>query len=154
MKSKKTIADDNHQVLIKSLQDQISSLDENWKRALADYQNLVKRVEADKKDFVQFANMNLLAKLIPVLDILKLAAQHSQDSGIKMAVSQFRDVLSSENVQEILPAPGDSFNHQFHECLETLPGEPDNTIVEVTSAGYKIDKFIIRPARVKVYKKV
>lgn len=130
----------------------LKTLEENWKRALADYQNLVKRVEADKKDFVRFANMNLLAKLIPVLDILDLAAKHSSDPGIKMAVAQFRDVLSSENVQEISPAVGDNFDHELHECLETLPGELDNTIAELVTSGYKIDKFVIRPAKVKVYK--
>lgn len=130
----------------------LKTLEENWKRALADYQNLVKRVETEKKDFVRFANMNLLAKLIPVLDILDLAAKHSADPGIKMAVAQFRDTLSSENVQEISPKIGDPFDHELHECLETLPGEPDNTIAEPVTPGYKIDKFIIRPAKVKVFK--
>lgn len=130
----------------------LKTLEENWKRALADYQNLVKRVESEKKDFIRFANMNLLAKLIPVLDILDLAAKHSADPGIKMAVAQFREVLSSENVQEISPKPGDPFDHELHECLETLSGEPDNTIAEPVTSGYKIDKFIIRPAKVKVFK--
>ena len=130
----------------------LKTLEENWKRALADYQNLVKRIESEKKDFIRFANMNLLAKLIPVLDILDLAAKHSSDSGIKMAVAQFREVLFSENVQEISPRTGESFDHELHECLETLPGEPDNTIVELVTSGYKIDKFVIRPAKVKVYK--
>ncbi|TSC87658.1 MAG: molecular chaperone GrpE [Microgenomates group bacterium Gr01-1014_16] len=136
------------------MKNKIKTLEESWKRALADYQNLVKRVEADKKDFVRFANMNLLAKLIPVLDILDLAAKHSSDPGIKMAVAQFREVLQSENVQEIIPAPGDKFDHELHECLETLPGELDNTIAELVTPGYKIDKFIIRPAQVKVHKKL
>ena len=130
----------------------LKTLEENWKRALADYQNLVKRVEVEKKDFVRFANMNLLAKLIPVLDILDLAAKHSADPGIKMAVAQFREVLFSENVQEISPAVGDTFDHELHECLETLPGELDNTIAEPVTPGYKIDKFVIRPAKVKVFK--
>ncbi|MBI2008352.1 nucleotide exchange factor GrpE [Candidatus Amesbacteria bacterium] len=130
-------------------------MEENWKRALADYQNLVKRVESEKKDFVRFANMNLLAKLIPILDILDLAAKHSSDPGIKMAVTQFREVLSSENVQEICPAVGAAFDHELHECLETLASpapDGDNTITELVTPGYKIDKFIIRPAKVKVYK--
>ncbi len=134
--------------------DEIKTLNENWKRALADYQNLVKRVEAEKKEFVRFSNTNLLAKLIPVLDILDLADKHSSDPGIKMAVAQFREVLSSENVQEISPVVGDAFDHALHECLETLPGELDNTVAELVTTGYKIDKFVVRPAKVKVYKKL
>lgn len=137
------------------MKSKLKTLEENWKRALADYQNLVKRVESEKKDFVRFANMNLLAKLIPVLDILDLAAKHSADPGVKMAVAQFRDVLSSENVREISPAEGDAFDHELHECLETLASPAtagDNTIAELVTPGYKIDKFVIRPAKVKVFK--
>lgn len=128
------------------------TLEENWKRALADYHNLVKRVEADKKDFVTYATANILAKLLPTLDILELAATHSQDQGVKMAVKQFQDVLSAEGLQEILPKVGDIYNHEIHECLETLPGEPDNTIAEIITKGYKINNYVIRPAKVKVFK--
>jgi len=86
--------------------DEIKTLNENWKRALADYQNLSKRVEADKKEFVKFAAANIVTKLIPTLDVLELAAAHSSDPGIQMAVKQFQDVLSSESLQSIIPAPG------------------------------------------------
>lgn len=133
--------------------DEIKSLEENWKRALADYQNLVKRIEADKKDFIKFATANIVTKLIPTLDILELAAAHSSDPGVQMAVKQFQDVLSSENLQSIVPVVGDPFDHSLHECAQTIPGEPDNTIGELISKGYKIDDFVIRPAKVKVLKR-
>lgn len=130
----------------------LKTLEENWKRALADYQNLLKRVESDKKDFVKFANTNLLAKLIPVKDILDLAATHSQDPGVIMAVKQFSDALASEGVHEINPKVGDTYDVTLHECIETVSGEPDNTIAETLTKGYKIDELVIRPARVKVNK--
>ncbi len=128
------------------------TLEENWKRALADYHNLVKRVDADKKDFVTYATANIMAKLLPTLDVLELAATHSQDPGVKMAVKQFQNVLTAEGVQEILPKAGDIYNHQIHECLETLFGEPDNTLAEIISKGYKISNYVIRPSKVKVFK--
>ena len=127
-------------------------LEENWKRALADYHNLVKRVDADKKDFVTYATANIMAKLLPTLDILELAATHSQDQGVQMAVKQFKDVLAGEGLQEISPKVGDSYDHSSHECLETLPGEPDNTLAEIITKGYKINNYVIRPAKVKVFK--
>lgn len=130
----------------------LKTLEENWKRALADYQNLVKRIDADKKDFVKFATANIISKLLPSLDILELAASHSQDQGVKMAVKQFKDVLSCEGLQEISPKAGDLYDHEIHECLETLPGEPDNTIAEIVTKGYKINDYVIRPAKVKVFK--
>ncbi|HJZ05285.1 nucleotide exchange factor GrpE [Candidatus Amesbacteria bacterium RIFCSPHIGHO2_01_FULL_48_32] len=134
--------------------DEIKTLNENWKRALADYQNLSKRVEADKKEFVKFAAANIVTKLIPTLDVLELAAAHSSDPGIQMAVKQFQDVLSSESLQSIITAPGEPFDHTIHECIETILGEPDNSVVELVAKGYKIDGLVIRPAKVKVYKKI
>ena len=128
------------------------TLEENWKRALADYHNLVKRVDADKKDFVTYATANIMAKLLPTLDILELAAAHSQDQGVQMAVKQFKDVLAGEGLQEISPEVGDVYDHSLYECLETLPGEPDNTLAEIITKGYKINNYVIRPAKVKVFK--
>ena len=129
------------------------TFEENWKRALADYQNLVKRIDTDKKDFVKFATANIISKFLPSLDILELSATHSQDQGVQMAVKQFQDVLFAEGLQEILPKVGDTFDHEIHECVETLSGEPDNTIAEIITKGYKINDYVIRPAKIKAYVK-
>jgi len=131
----------------------LKTLEENWKRALADYQNLVKRIDTDKKDFVKFATANIISKFLPSLDILELSATHSQDQGVKMAVKQFQDVLFAEGLQEISPKVGDTFDHEIHECVETLPGQPDNTIAEIITKGYKINDYVIRPAKIKAYVK-
>ena len=133
--------------------DIVKTLTENWKRALAAYHNLVKRVDADKKDFVTYATANNLSKLLPTLDVLELAAAHSQDQGVQMAVKQFKDVLAGEGLQEISPTVGDVYDHSLHECLETLPGDADNTIAEIISKGYKINDHVIRPAKIKAYVK-
>ncbi|MEK7504194.1 MAG: nucleotide exchange factor GrpE [Patescibacteria group bacterium] len=135
------------------LQQQIDTLTNDWKRALADYQNLVKRVETDKREIVKFASINLITRLLPTLDILELAATHSKDSGIIMAVKQFQDVLRDEGLQAIEPKIGDQFNHEVHDCLETLPGDLDKTIAEVVYKGYKIEDVVLRPAKVKVWQK-
>lgn len=137
-----------------NLQQQIKTLDENWKRALADYQNLSKRIESDKRDFVKFATANIISKLVPTLDILELAAKHSADPGVQMAVKQFNEVLATEGLQEISPNLGSSFDHNLHECTEVVAGEPQDTIAELVTKGYKIDSFVIKPAKVKVFKKV
>lgn len=134
------------------MKNKLKQLEEDWKRALADYQNLVKRVEGERKDFVKFANKSLIMKLLPTLDILEMAANHSQDPGVNMAVSQFKQVLSDEGLQEIAPKLGEEFNPVYHECIENIPGEAKNTIAELLNKGYKMnDDFVIKPARVKVY---
>jgi molecular chaperone GrpE len=133
----------------------LQQMEDNWKRALADYQNLVRRAEQDRTQYVKLANVNLLAKLVPALDIIELAASHNQDLGVQMAAKQFADVLNSEGVQPIVPKAGDIFDSTFHDCIETVDlvddKQPD-TISELVLKGYLLGDFVLRPARVKVYK--
>jgi molecular chaperone GrpE len=139
-----------------SLHDQLQTLDANWKRALADYQNLLRRVEHDKQQFSKMANVNLIARLLPSLDIIELAATHTKDLGVEMAAKQFHTALVEEGLELITPAVGEIFDHNLHECTEAVAlvdGQTDNTIAEVLLKGYKISDYILRPARVKVYKK-
>jgi molecular chaperone GrpE len=134
---------------------QIKTLNENWKRALADYQNLLRRVDQDKKEYSKFVASNLIANLIPTLDIMEMAASHTQDIGVQMAAKQFLDVLVGEGVKIILPIVGDVFDPTLHECVETLPVSPDSTadtIAELVLKGYKLYDYVIRPAKVKVFK--
>lgn len=140
---------------VSQLQEQVLTLDQNWKRALADYQNLVRRVESDKQQFTKMSNANLVARLLPSLDIIELAALHSQDIGVQMAARQFHQVLNEEGLQVIEPQPGDIFDHTLHECIDTvdlIDEMRQNTIAELVLKGYKISDFVLRPARVKVYK--
>ena len=59
-------------------------------QSILDYQNLLKRTESDKRDFMKFAAVTMLAKLIPALDLLEMAATHSDDQGLRLAVKNFQ----------------------------------------------------------------
>lgn len=131
-------------------------MESNWKRALADYQNLLRRAEADKTQYAKFANANLIARLLPSLDIINLAASHSQDVGVQMAAKQFADALKDEGLEIISPIPGENFDPHKHECSETMSltdSAVENTIAEVVLKGYRLDAFVLRPAKVKVFAK-
>ena len=69
---------------IKDLEVKIVELENNWKRALADYQNLQKRTAEEKLSFVSFANSNVIRKLLPILDNLEMVQKHINDEGISM----------------------------------------------------------------------
>ena len=145
--------DETNQVQVDELKNQIQVLENDWKRALADYQNLVKRFEGEKHEVVRYTNLNLISKLLPSLDILEMSALNSQDAGVKMAVKQFQDILISEQLEAIAPNIGDVFDPSIHDCLETISGEAENTLAEIVAKGYKIGDVILRPAKVKVFKK-
>lgn len=124
-------------------------LENQLKRALADYANLQRRVEEEKKNLVKFSNAVLITKLLEVLDGLEAAQKAHPSDGIDLITKKFKDILALENVQEI-DTEGVVFNPELHEGIAMVPGEKDNEIAEVLQKGYTLDGKIIRPARVKV----
>lgn len=137
---------------IVELQNQVRNLNDSWKRALADYQNLLKRGETERSDMMKYVGRTMVTKFIPVLDILEMAVIHTKDQGVEMAVNQFHQVLKEEGLEQIIPNIGDVFDHAIHECIEIVSGEPAETVAEVVLKGYKIGDYVIRPSKVKVYK--
>lgn len=132
------------------LNQKIKELEENWKRALADYQNLEKRVSQQQKTFVRLANASLIDKLLGVLDDLERATNHIKDHGLKLILNQFKSTLETEGVQEI-QVKGEEFNPETMECIEMVSG-PKNEVVKVLLKGYKLNDHVIRPAKVQVGK--
>jgi molecular chaperone GrpE len=74
------------------LEEQIQELENNWKRALADYKNLEKRVAEEKEGIVSFSNLVLISELIPVLDNLEMLEKHIDDIGLKLVVKEFKQI--------------------------------------------------------------
>ena len=120
-------------------------------RALADYQNLVKRVEKEKEQFEKFSNLRLVLKLLPVLDILRQAQVHTKDPGIAITIKEFEEALKTEGIEEVNVKEGDKFDPEAHEVVEVVPGKDNNNISEVVLSGWRFtDGPVIRHAKVKV----
>jgi molecular chaperone GrpE len=126
----------------------IDSLEAKLKRALADYDNLEKRVLARRAQLVNSARIEILDKLIGALDDLERAEEHLKNRGLTMAMNQFRAVLKSEGVEEI-KALGEEFDPQLMDCAAMVKGEK-NKVIEVTQKGYQLNGQVIRPAEVEV----
>lgn len=132
--------------------DKHQELENQLKRALADYQNLERRVEEERKLLGQLSSAILVEKFLPVLENLENAQSHLNDQGLEMVIKQFKDVLTSEGVEEI-QADGAQFDPHLHEATEVVEGEGENSIVKVVRKGYKLNDKVIRPAQVIVERK-
>lgn len=133
---------------IAEFKNQIDDLTNKWKRALADYQNLEKRFEQEKKSLIKFSNAGLIDKLLAVLDDLQRAEKHIKDKGLTIAVDQFRLILKTEGIEEI-EAQGKKFDPMSMDCSEVVKGK-ENVVLEVVSKGYLLNNKVLRPAKVKV----
>jgi molecular chaperone GrpE len=133
-----------------------------YKRALADYQNLLKQTAKEKMEFAIYANEQMLREILPVYDHLKMAIAHyngeSTDdwiTGVKHVVKQFKDVLEKIGVEEI-KVKDKKFDHNLMDALsneETEDEKLDGLVAKEIKAGYKLNGKIIEPVKVIVYKK-
>lgn len=133
------------------LKKQLEEITNNWKRALADYQNLEKRTKEEKEEFAKFANRELILKLLPILDTFKKLTEHLKDEGLRLVIKQFCDVLEKEGLERI-EVLGKEFNPEEMECVDVTEGE-ENKVVRETRAGYRLKGKVIRVAQVIVGKK-
>jgi molecular chaperone GrpE len=125
-------------------------------RILADYDNLQKRIEREKGEFIKFSNQALIERLLPIIDMLEQAQAHLNDGGLAIAINEFKDLLKEDGVEEINAKGGDEFNEELFEAVEAVDGEDGEggRVAEMVLSGYKfIDGPVIRPVKVKVYKK-
>ena len=140
------------------------------KRALADYQNLLKQTAKEKMEFAVYANEQMLKEILPVYDHLKLAMEHhngeSTDdwfNGVEHVVKQFKDALVKVGVEEILVPTEASgkvkerkFDHNLMEAVgseETEDESLDGVVAKQVKAGYRLNGKVIEAAKVVVYKK-
>lgn len=118
-------------------------------RALADYQNLAKRIERERGELITFASVEIIRKLLPIFDDLQLANEHLKDKGIELIYNKFWKLLKEEGVAKIHIKESDIFDPTLMECIEAQDG--GNKLQEIR-AGYTIKGKVIRPAQVKVVK--
>lgn len=142
-----------HDEEIKKLKQEVEEWKNKYLRALADYQNLEKRVNNEMIHFQKKANLKLLLQFLEVLDLIEKAEVFIEDHGLKLVKDKFLAILEEQGVKEI-DLLGKPYDPHLAECIEVVEGKKDNIIVEVVRKGYQIENEIIRVAKVKVEKKV
>ena len=129
----------------------INELENKWKRALADYQNLEKRLNDGKEQVIKFANFGLIYDILPVLDSLEEAESYIKDKGLDLCIKKFKDILKGYGVIEI-ESLGKDFNSDTMEAIDTKEGE-QNKVLKIHKKGYMLRSRILRPAQVIVGRK-
>ncbi len=137
---------------IKELKRRIEDLENQLKRAVADYRNQEMRFDEEKKEIKKFANKDLLLRLVPAFDTLFLAEKHVADEGIRLTIKTLYSVLAEVGVDKI-KTEGEVFNPQFMEAVTTDEGE-ENKVLEELRPGFTLNGKLIRPAQVRVGKTI
>jgi len=163
-KEEKTVTlKESEYLKLKEDADKCKESQERLLRSQADFENLRKRLEKDKLEFLKYANEGVLLELLNVLDDLErtisLAESGHEDlnaflKGVEMILAHLYDILKEHGVRPI-DAEGNGFDPHYHEALMQVENNelPEHTIVEVLQKGYLMNERVIRTAKVKVSKK-
>ena len=132
-----------------------------WQRARADFLNYKKEEMERVKGFLEYANEELVLKVLPILDNFEtcekcLTCDPEEDKNVKgllMIKNQLRDFLKSQGAEEV-KSVGQNFDPNLHEVVgETEAKDKEKgLIVEEVQKGYKINGRLLRPAKVKIIK--
>lgn len=151
---------DLEQQLAEALEEQ-QRLKEQYLRTLADMDNLRKRTTREKEEIAKFANEGLLRDILPVIDNLERAVEHSDKTddsgglleGVRMTLTQFTQVLSRFGV-EMFDTAGKPFDPAFHQAIGQLESAdlPVNTVMVEMQKGYQLNERLLRPAFVLLAK--
>ncbi|MEM9790833.1 MAG: nucleotide exchange factor GrpE [Planctomycetota bacterium] len=129
-------------------------------RTTADYQNFVKRSQANQQAAVEQRVMSITRDLVAVIDHFDRALQLDAEAvsaedvmkGIESVRGEFVRVLGKYGVEPISPEVGEPFDPNLHEALMRAEAEGVATdhVVAVLQGGYKLGDKPIRPAGVSV----
>jgi molecular chaperone GrpE len=144
---------------LEELRRQVQDKQDRLLRALADNENLRRRAQRDREDYVKYANETLLRDLIPVLDNFDralAAARTAGESGnvingIELIQRELLRVLDKAGLSRY-SAVGERFDPTRHEAIARVvsaESAPD-TVVHETAAGYLLNGRVLRPALVAV----
>ncbi len=125
--------------------DELNQAKQREARALADYQNLVRRTNEERSKMARFATVDFITHLIQPLSHLSLAGKQLNDVGLNMVIDQLWQVLEANGVKKI-DCIDKEFNLDTMEAVEK--GDKGQKVIEVVQDGYLLNNEVIQHAKV------
>ena len=141
------------------IQKENSDLKEKWQRALADYQNLERRVQIEIAQRVSNKTNDLLLSFINIYEdfiraVEVLSKDNADTKGLQAIIKNMESLLDENNIKPI-NAVGEIFDPEKHEAVSTVEDDllDDGIITQEVAKGYITEKGILKPSKVIVSKK-
>jgi len=144
---------------IEELRRQLDEKQDRLLRALAETENVRRRAQRDREDYVRYANETMIRDLIPVLDNLDRALEAvraagsvgSLHEGVELIQRELLKVLERAGVTRY-SAVGQPFDPTRHEAIARVVSldAPPDTVVAEQLPGYLLNGRVVRAALVAV----
>jgi molecular chaperone GrpE len=150
---------DNSEKLEKTIECEFETLNNQYLRLAADFDNYRKRQAQERESLLKYGAEETLKTFLPVIDTFERAQKSISEmddpekikESIDIIKKQFFEALEKAGLQKIETA-GKEFDPNIHEAVMQTPtnDHPDHTIVMELQSGYKLGEKVIRPALVNV----
>ena len=141
---------------VAALEEELAKTKDQLLRTAAEYENFRRRSQKEKEALYTDSKVDVLAKLLPVIDNFERASAAQGDldtykKGVEMIVTQLLETMKNLGCESFGEA-GEEFDPNFHNGVMRVEDENfgENVVAEVFIKGYKIGDRVIRPASVKV----
>jgi molecular chaperone GrpE len=128
-------------------------------RSQAEIENLKKRSQKEKEEWIKFSNESLIKQLLPVMDNLEKAIAHSENDdsllplrqGVELTLRGLQDTLTKAGL-EVIRAQGEPFDPCFHQAVYQKEDDSVEAGINLQELqkGYTLNQRLIRPAMVVV----
>jgi molecular chaperone GrpE len=142
---------------IAELESAIAESKDRYLRLAADFDNFKRRTRQEQLETVQHASAELIGRLLPGLDDLHKALDHTPvgideawSKGLELSVRKLEEALGAHGLTPI-EALGQAFDPKLHEAIGYEESdEPEDTVTSELRRGYRLRDRVVRPALVKV----
>jgi molecular chaperone GrpE len=155
--------DDNLMERLENAEKKAAENYDKYLRAVAELENYKKRAAKEKADAIAYGNEHLIRDILPIIDSLDRAAEHSCNAGdlaafkegFNLVKEQLLCCLEKHGVEKI-EAVGADFNPNLHDALLQVESEEqkNNKIIEEIEKGYLLKGRLLKPSKVTVGKTV
>lgn len=133
-----------------------AELNDRLLRARAEFDNARRRSERERSEYLQFAAMDLVKDILPVLDDFERAlkvetADREYAKGVELIYQRLYDSLKRVGLEPI-ETEGRQFDPNVHQAVERVHTDEaaDQTVLGEFQRGYNFKGKLLRPAMVKV----
>ena len=129
---------------------------ESWKnkhmRLQAEFENAQKRWNKNRQNLRKQYTGLTLKSFLPLYDSFKKALDGDDENKaiLKQFYDQFISILKFHKAEPIDVKVNDLFDYSYHEALSSIESDdlPNNSITEIIQDGWKMDKDVLRFAKV------
>lgn len=133
-----------------------NELQDLLQRRQAEFDNYRRRVERERSDFVEYAGMEIVRELLPVVDDFERALKADTGSkeyakGVELIYQRLLDILKKSGLEPI-DTEGKTFDPHLHQAVEKVQTEDaeDHAILGEFQRGYHYKGKLLRPSMVRV----